>query len=117
MDIGIQRQTDFLALGGRNVTFRVHLDHTAPGVDLGFGRAGAAAQRLVESAFYPLASNAKSRIEQHRIRVGSCRRQISVVHLGHIADHMREGPAVGINTHLAHVGGNAGQFGRAHIDA
>ena len=116
LDVGVQRQHDLLAGDRLDVAGRVGGDLVATGVDLDLLGARLAAQGQVEGLFNALPADPKTRIQEDRIGVGAGGRQVRAVDLGHIADHVGEGPAIGVNAHLAHVGGDAAQFRRPDID-
>ncbi len=56
-------------------------------------------------------------VQQHLVLLGPGLLQVGVGHLGHIADHVGEGAAEGVDAHLAHVGGDARQLRQAGVDA
>ncbi len=117
LDIGVEGQADRRAGGRRDIAVRILPDHAALDVHLHLARPGLAAQIEVVGFLDPLLADAEAGIEHDRIGVGAGLADVLGVDLGHIADHVGEGAAKGIDPHLAHVGGDAGKLRRPDVDA
>ena len=117
LDVGVEGQLDRRARDRRDIAGGVVADDPTLDVDLHLARAGRAAQLEIKCFFNTLLADPEARIEQDRFSVGAGLGDVLGADLGDIADHMREGAGKRIDPHLAHVGGDAGQFGRADIDA
>ena len=116
LDIGVEGEHDLLAGDRLDVAGRVGGDLVAVGVHLDLLRPRLAAEVQVESFLNALPADPKAGIQQDRVGVGAGQGQVCLVDFRHIADDVGERAAVGVDPHLAHVGGDAGQFRRADID-
>ena len=119
LNIGVQRQDDFLARHGGPRPADVLGDDAASCIDLDPIAARLSAQRRIQSLFHALAADAEAGIEQQGRRLLALvpdRLDVPIRHLGHIADDVSERSAERIVPRLVHIDHHAGQFVGVLID-
>ncbi|MND86098.1 hypothetical protein D3C80_780500 [compost metagenome] len=119
LDVVVQRQHDLRPLHRRARSGDVLGHDAAASVHLDAVAASDAAQIQIKRLFNALTADAEAGVEQDRRRVLAPIADgldVAIRHLGHIADHMGVGAAMGIVAGLVHVGHDAGQVGGVQID-
>ena len=119
LDVGVQRQDDFLARHGWPRAANILGDDTTARIDLDPIAARLAAQRRIQSLFDALAADAEAGVEQQGGRLLALvadRLDVPIRHLGHIADDVGERSAERIVARLVHIDHHAGQFVGVLID-
>ena len=119
LNVGVQRQDDFLARHSGSGTADVLGDHPSARIHLDPITSRLAAQRRIQRLFDALAADAEAGIEQQGRRLLALvadRLDVPIRNLGHIADDVRERSAERVVARLVHIDHHAGQFVGVLID-